>query len=104
MRSFNHDPEHVAGGSASVPTGMENDPNADEEIIDQRKGEQYPEPVEPTTEPPKIAPDNVADSIAYAIDGSGPGLTNDAPNVSGHKTITKGVTGAGVDDEEEKKH
>ena len=87
--------------SSRVPTGMENDPHADEEIIDQHKNEPYPESVESPAQPPKIVPDDLADSIAYAIDGSGPGPTNDTPNVSGHKTITEGITGAGLRDEEE---
>ncbi|GAB4034417.1 hypothetical protein GCM10028774_20570 [Spirosoma jeollabukense] len=85
---------------------MENDPNADEEVINQEAGEQYPEsvkkeehPAEDT--PAKLAPDNLADSIAYALDGTGPGPMNEKPNVSGHKVITEGVTGAGLEDEEE---
>ena len=99
----------AGGDSGQVPSGMDNDPNADEEIIDQQAGgpslrDEYPKPVQ---EPPqdsgssKIVPDNLADSIAYALDGSGPGPTNDTPNVSGHKVITEGITGAGLDDEED---
>lgn len=96
------DLSELAGhGSAQVPTGMENDPNADEEIIDQQAGEQYPEPAVAADEPVKLSPDKLADSIAYALDGSGSGLTNDTPNVSGHKVITEGITGAGLDEEEE---
>ncbi len=86
MRYFSPDINNPTGGdsgrqsSATVPTGMENDPNADEEIIDQQGGsrapeDEYPKPVDA----PKIAPDNLADSIAYALDGSGPGPTNDKP-------------------------
>ena len=93
---------------------MDNDPNADEEIIDQQAGgrnaaspslrDEYPKPVEVpdlNSGSSKIVPDNLADSIAYALDGSGPGPTNDTPNVSGHKVITEGVTGASLDDEED---
>ena len=81
---------------------MDNDPRADEEVINQDAGgsslqESYPEPVETA----KIVPDNLADSIAYALDGSGPGPTNDTTNVSEHKVITEGITGAGPEDEEE---
>ena len=81
---------------------MENDPNADEEIIDQQDDnrspeDEYPKPVNA----PRIAPVNLADSIAYALDGSGPGPTNDQPNVTGHDVITTGTTGAGLEDEEE---
>ncbi|GAB2534183.1 hypothetical protein GCM10027085_26260 [Spirosoma aerophilum] len=82
---------------------MDNDPNADEEVIDQNAGdpssrEAYPKPTERSA---KIAPDDLAASIAYALDGSGPGPTNDTPNVSGHKVITEGITGAGPEEEEE---
>ncbi|UHG89117.1 hypothetical protein [Spirosoma oryzicola] len=99
MRYYIPDPIDSYGGSSSkVPSVMDNDPRADEEIIDQQAGEQYPKAVEQTG---KIAPDELADSIAYAIDGSGPGLTGDTPNVSGHKTITEGVTGASLDEEED---
>lgn len=80
---------------------MDNDPNADEEVIDQQAGDLYPKAVDQPDEPAKIVPDKLADSIAYALDGSGPGPTNDTPNVSGHKVITEGVTGAGLDEEEE---
>lgn len=90
------------GDSSLVPSGMDDDPRADEEIIDQRTDastppEQYPKPADA----PKIVPNNLADSIAYALDGSGPGPTNDVPNVSGHKVITEGITGAGLEDEED---
>lgn len=95
----------------SVPTGMDNDPKADEEVIKQEANDssserQYPEPVSGSsqpdeTEPVKLAPDDLASSIAYALDGSGPGPTNDTPNVTGHKVITEGTTGAGLDEEED---
>ncbi len=99
MRFYHPDPEQ--SGSARVPTGMENDPNADETVIDQQNGEDYPHSVEQTADTAKIAPDNLADSIAYALDGSGSGLTGDAPNVApDHKVITEGITGAGLQDEE----
>jgi hypothetical protein len=103
MRYFMPDTSDLTGGkpsrpsSSEVPSNMENDPNADEEVIDQQAGEQYPKPVNTS----KIAPDDLADSIAYALDGSGPGPTNDTPNVSGHKVTHEGITGASLDDEEE---
>ncbi|WP_245859388.1 hypothetical protein [Spirosoma aerolatum] len=90
-----------------VPSGMDNDPNADEEVIDQRTGEDYPKPVDAdqnqpeNTQSAKIAPDDLAESIAYAIDGSGPGPTNETPNVSAHKVISEGITGAGPEEEDE---
>ncbi|SOD80427.1 hypothetical protein [Spirosoma fluviale] len=104
MRHFSPDANELTGSTSSrVPTGMENDPNADEEVINQQEGdlsarEVYPKPVE---KPAKIAPDDLAASIAYALDGSGPGPTNDKPNVSGHKVISEGITGAGPEDEED---
>lgn len=83
----------------TIPTGMETDPHADEEVINQRTDGEYPEPVQPPGESAKIAPDDLADSIAYALDGSGPGPTNAQPNVSGHSVITEGTTGSGLDEE-----
>jgi hypothetical protein len=89
----------------TVPTGMETDPHADEEVIDQHtdgpspRGE-YPEPGQPPGKSAKIVPDNLADSIAYALDGSGPGPTNAKPNVTGHSVITEGTTGSGLGEEE----
>ena len=76
---------------------MDSDPNADEEVINQNGAEQYPEPVRDDAESAKITPDDLADSIAYALDGSGPGPTNDTPTAPGHKVTTEGVTGAGPD-------
>lgn len=97
--------------SAEVPTGMDNDPNADEDVINQDTNgsspeQHYPRPVDESgqsgeAEQATLAPDNLADSIAYALDGSGPGPTNDTPNVTGHKVITEGTTGAGLDEEED---
>lgn len=102
MRYLTPDTSGLIGGNSSdIPSNMDNDPNADEEIINQQAGEHYPEPVQEDAESAKIAPDNLADSIAYAIDGSGPGPTGDTPNVSGHKVITEGITGAGLDEEED---
>lgn len=93
--------ELTGADSSRVPTGMENDPTADEEVISQKDDADYPHLVEeqPAKEA-KIAPDNLADSIAYALDGSGPGPTNAKPNVSGHDVITEGTSGAGPEEEE----
>ncbi len=99
MRYFSPDSDELIGDSSSrVPSGMDNDPHADEEVINQQTGENYPEAVDKTA---KIAPDDLADSIAYALDGSGPGPTNERPNVPGHKVISEGITGAGSEDEED---
>lgn len=111
MRYFMPDPSETTGGPMSqqsvkmVPTDMETDPHADEEVINQHtdgpspRGE-YPEPVRQPGESAKIAPDDLADSIAYALDGSGPGPTNAKPNVAGHSVITEGATGSGLEEEE----
>lgn len=80
---------------------METDPRADQEVISKNNSEEYPEPVQTGDESGKIAPDGLADSIAYALDGSGPGPTNAQPNVSGHEVITEGTTGANLGEEEE---
>jgi len=105
MRYYSPDPSDSSTGttdSSRVPSVMDNDPGADEQVINQQAGEQYPKDVEtPADTPARIAPDELADSIAYAIDGSGPGPTNDKPNVSGHKTVSEGITGAGPDEEED---
>ena len=98
MRHFSPESDELTGGKISrVPSGMDNDPNADEEVIEQGAGEEYSKPAD---EPAKLAPDDLAASIAYALDGSGPGPTKAKPNVSGHKVITEGITGAGPEDEE----
>ncbi len=103
MRYLIPDSTELTGGDASkrpieaVPTGMETDPHADEEVIDQQSN--YPEPVRQSGESAKIAPDDLADSIAYALDGSGPGPTNAKPNVAGHSFITEGTTGGGLEEE-----
>lgn len=97
-------PESGGSDSGQIPSGMDNDPNADEEVISQQAGslsEQYPKAVEAPAEPARIAPHNLSDSIAYALDGSGPGPMNETPNVSGHEIISEGTTGAGPDEEEE---
>ncbi|QJW89375.1 hypothetical protein HNV11_08245 [Spirosoma taeanense] len=103
MRSFMPDTNDLTGNNVSrIPSVMDNDPHADEEVINQQSGEQYPHATDHTSPPsPRIVPDDLADSIAYALDGSGPGPTNSQPHVSGHKPYTEGITGAGLDDEEE---
>ncbi|GAB3954608.1 hypothetical protein GCM10028805_40350 [Spirosoma harenae] len=102
MRHFMLNPSELTGGSSSqVPSVMDNDPNADEEVIDQNAGEDYPKPVDSDQkESAKIAPDNLADSIAYALDGSGPGPAKATPNVSGHDVIIEGSSGTGPEEEE----
>lgn len=112
MRYFMPDPTELTGGNSgqksveAVPSVMDNDPNADEEVIDQQAGEQYPRPADQDetnseeSTSAKIAPDNLADSIAYALDGSGPGPTNAKPNVSGHDVLTEGTSGAGPEEED----
>lgn len=81
---------------AAIPSGMDNDPTADEQIIDQQQGETLPSPSSP------LASDDLASSIAYALDGSGTGLPGSTPVVGTDpgKVITEGITGAGLADEE----
>ncbi|WP_018621013.1 hypothetical protein [Spirosoma luteum] len=106
MRYLMPDPSETTGGDThsrsveTVPTGMETDPHADEEVISQQNDGEYPEPVQPTGESVKIAPDDLADSIAYALDGSGPGPTNATPAVSGHSVTAEGMTSSGLEGEE----
>ena len=94
---------------ATIPTGMEHDPKADEQVIDQQTGQQTSEAVQHADDPADA--DELANSIAYALDGSGPGPSNSpgpsspgpSSRVNGeaHKVITEGVTGAGPEDEED---
>lgn len=89
-------PDH-GGDSSRIPSDMDSDPRADEEVIDQQRGNNRPQPADA----PNITPTGLSDSIAYALDGSGPGPANDTPNVPGHEVIKRGTTGAGLDDEED---
>lgn len=104
MRYFMSDPSELTGNDSSqwsvatVPTGMDTDPNADETVINQQAGEEYPKPVEEDSSA-KLTADNLADSIAYALDGSGPGPMGEKPNVSGHDVITEGSAGTGPEEE-----
>lgn len=66
--------------SSRVPTGMEQDTGADEEIIDQTDSdvaseatELQPAPVEKPGPGNETPIDDLASSIAYALDGSGRG-------------------------------
>ncbi|MBO0930098.1 hypothetical protein [Fibrella aquatilis] len=97
----------------NVPTGMETDPNADEQVIDQTADgltKDQPTEVNPSgIEKPKAGEetpaDDLANALAYALDGSGVGLAGAppaAPTVgTPQKVITEGNTGAGPTDEEQ---
>ncbi len=85
----------------NVPSGLDNDPNADEEIINQQRDKTATDLELADADPAPIAADNLSDNIAYALDGSGPGPTGAKPQVEEHKPISEGVTGAGPEDEEE---
>ena len=79
--------------SSQVPTDMETDPTNDREIIDQHTGDAYPKEADQPTQFNVLKANNLREGIAYALDGSGPGLTQDTPNVpGGHQVITKGTT------------
>lgn len=94
-------------------TGMENDPNADEQVIDQtgRNTAHVPEDVnpsgleKPTAEEGTNPEDDLANALAYALDGSGVGLAGAPPAAppvgDAQKLTSEGITGAGLDDEEE---
>lgn len=104
MRYYSPDTSDTGGTPLrDIPSGLDQDPNADEEIIDQEKGGPTATQTElsgPPAEPGKIAPDNLADAVAYALDGSCPGPTGATPQVEGHKVISEGITGAGPEEEE----
>lgn len=95
----------------NVPTGMENDPGADEQVIDQtepnytgRPDEVNPSGIEKPTAAEGTTPvDDLANALAYAIDGSGTGIEGAppvAPTVGSEQKIrTEGTTGANPDEE-----
>jgi hypothetical protein len=85
-----------------VPSGLDHDPNADEEIINQQQDKTATDLEPADSDKAPIAPANLSENIAYALDGSGPGPTGAKPQVSAAKHVTEGVTGAGLEDEEEK--
>ncbi len=97
--------------STRVPTGMEQDTRADEEIIDQTDSspaddtELQPAPIEKPAVGQETPIDDLASSIAYALDGSGRGeiggdqRSRESTDAE-HKVITEGTTGAGLSEEE----
>lgn len=85
----------------NVPSGLDNDPNADEEIINQQRDSKNTDLELADSEQAPITASNLSDNIAYALDGSGPGPTGAQPQVDEHKPVSEGVTGAGPEDEEE---
>lgn len=108
MESYAEDPNKLT----NVPTGMENDPHADEQVIDQTGSDadrsNYPDEVNPSgLEKPQAGEetpmDDLANAIAYAIDGGGTGIAGAppaAPTIGDVQTVkTEGTTGPGGDDE-----
>lgn len=88
--------------SSQVPTDMETDPTNDREIIDQQTGDTYPKEADQSAETTVLENNNLSEAIAYALDGSGPGMTHDTPNApGGHQIITRGTTNDVGDFEEE---
>ena len=83
-----------------VPSGLDNDPNADEEIINQQRDKTATDLELADVDQAPITADKLSDNIAYALDGSGPGPTGAKLQVDEHKPISEGVTGAGPEDEE----
>lgn len=115
----------MADDMGSVPSGMDYDPRADEEVIDQQANGSTPEAQNPAPAeqpaygstqalpqneslqtgdilPSAIHEDNdLSSAIAYALDGSGPGPTATEPTGPERKVITEGITGAGPAEEED---
>lgn len=74
-----HQPAPGQGRPVStIPSDMDQDPNADEEVIDQQT-----DGMTPRKEYPR--PADLANSIAYALDGSGPDPATDLPNPADSK-------------------
>ncbi|TAE24598.1 MAG: hypothetical protein EAZ91_20265 [Cytophagales bacterium] len=79
MESYAPNPDDMMNRNSShVPTGMEQDTRADEEIIDQTGSEPaneetdvQPAPIEQPRVGEETPVDDLASSIAYALDGSG---------------------------------
>ncbi|MEZ0611288.1 hypothetical protein ACAW74_22445 [Fibrella sp. WM1] len=112
MEPYADDPNELK----NVPTGMETDPEADEQVIDQtgnsdQKDAPRPDDVNPSgIEKPKAGEetpmDDLANALAYAIDGSGTGIAGAppvAPTVGEEQKVkTEGTTGASEADEAQK--
>ncbi|MBO0935253.1 hypothetical protein J2I47_01705 [Fibrella sp. HMF5335] len=108
METYADDPSELK----DVPTGMETDPEADEQVIDQtddgltndQPAEVNPSGIEKPKAGEETAIDDLANALAHAIDGSGMGLAGAppvAPSVgTPQKIATEGTTGAGLTDEE----
>ncbi|WP_128543989.1 hypothetical protein [Larkinella soli] len=92
-----------------VPSGMDNDPNADEEIIDQTAVTPSSEeteleandqavgriPSQQTSDP--SSDEFLSEKIAYALAGAEPPIGDPEPR----KVTHEGITGASPEDEEE---
>ncbi len=83
MESYAPNPDDMMHQNSShVPTGMEQDTRADGEIIDQTSSASSAEetelqsaPIEQSKAGEETTVDDLASSIAYALDGSGRGET-----------------------------
>ncbi len=83
---------------SAIPSGMDNDPKADEEVINQQQGNTTRLSQPPTDDADEV--DNLTHSIAYAIDGSGNCFPGSTPVVGAPQTVvTEGTTGAELDEE-----
>ncbi|HEY0111287.1 MAG TPA: hypothetical protein VGB67_16730 [Fibrella sp.] len=108
MESQSDNPKDLS----NVPTGMENDPFADERVINQTRGDttNVPEDVnpsgmeKPTAEEGTMLEDDFINALAYALDGSGIGMAGAppaAPSVGDPQKLTsEGVTGAGPEEDD----
>lgn len=98
MKNYAPDPDDMTIGqeSSTIPSAMEQDTHADEEVISQHENALYPEPVDTP-----IPIDDLSNSIAYALDGSGPGPTGHEPMAMLRKPYTEETTSPRLEDEED---
>jgi|GEM_PF-1969645 len=93
---------------SSIPSGMDNDPNADEQIIDQtspRPSAEENDLSPPTDKTTGLIPsqqtddpasdDRLSEKIAYALAGAEPPTIDESPR----KVTHEGMTGASLEDE-----
>lgn len=114
MEPYTDDPNKLK----NVPTGMETDPEADQQVIDQtgddtqseadaaRPDDVNPSGIEKPSAGEETPMDDLANALAYAIDGSGTGVAGAPPIAPSVGEVQKvktegGTTGASHDDEEE---
>ncbi len=105
METYADDPHELK----DIPTGMETDPEADEQVINQttdgltndQPAEVNPSGIEKPKAGEETPADDLANALAHAIDGSGIGLAGAPPVAPSagdpQSVINEGTTGAGED-------